>query len=133
MPRNFQRRVEVMFPVEDEGLRDRVVDEILGIALADNAKARRLLPDGSYLRVRPEAINGTNGTDASASNGTHAAATKLVRSQVRFMELAREKAHAAPALPGGNGGYHIRGTPLPRAAAAPPATAGPPTTGPSST
>ena len=30
------------------------------------------------------------------------------------MELAREKAHAAPPLPGSNGGYHVRGTPLAR-------------------
>ena len=53
MPRNFQRRVEVMFPIEDEGLRDRVIDEILAIALADNVKARQLLPDGGYVAGRP--------------------------------------------------------------------------------
>ena len=51
MPRNFQRRVEVMFPIEDEGLRDRVIDEILGIALKDNVKARQLMSDGRYVRV----------------------------------------------------------------------------------
>ena len=50
MPRNFQRRIEVMFPVDDEGLRDRVIDEILGIALKDNVKARRLMSDGRYVR-----------------------------------------------------------------------------------
>ena len=125
MPRNFQRRVEVMFPVEDEGLRDRVVDEILGIALTDNAKARRLLPDGSYVRVRPDVpANGTNGV--AGTNGlaaaTHTAAPRPGRSQVRFMELAREKAHAAPALPGTSGGYHVRGTPLPRTTPPPPTT-----------
>ncbi len=133
MPRNFQRRVEVMFPVEDEGLRDRVVDEILGIALADNVKARRLLPDGSYVRVRPEAPSGvsagngtvaSNGVAANGSSGTEALvngshAPKATRSQVRFMELAREKAHAAPPLPGSNGGYHVRGTPVQRAPAGP--------------
>ncbi len=123
MPRNFQRRVEVMFPIEDEALRDRVVDEVLGVALADNVKARRLSPDGSYARVRPEpaAANGTN--------GTHAPGPKLVRSQVRFMELAREKAQAAPPLPGSNGGYHVRSTPLPRGAA-PVTTPAPPVTTP---
>ena len=84
MPRNFQRRVEVMFPIEDEGLRDRVIDEILGIALADNVKARRLLSDGSYTRVRPEAA-------------PTAARREPLRSQYRFMELAREKAQAGPA------------------------------------
>src|SRR4029077_19418529 len=79
MPRNFQRRVEVMFPVEDEGLRDRVIDEILGIALTDNVKARSLRPDGSYVRVE--------------------AGKPSIRTQVRFMELAREKAQSGPALP----------------------------------
>ncbi len=68
MPRNFQRRVEVMFPIEDDGLRDRVVDEILGIALVDDVKARRLLPDGTYVRVRPDgALNGANGTHANGA------------------------------------------------------------------
>ncbi|HSS38093.1 MAG TPA: hypothetical protein VLT58_04935, partial [Polyangia bacterium] len=126
--------VEVMFPVEDEGLRDRVVDEILGIALADNAKARRLLPDGSYVRVRPEgSAAGANGTSANGTTGVdgaaHAAPAKLARSQVRFMELAREKAHAAPPLPGSNGGYHVRATPLARTAPATPVA--PTTSGPS--
>jgi polyphosphate kinase len=128
MPRNFQRRVEVMFPIDDEGLRDRVVDEILGIALADDVKARRLLPDGTYVRVRPEAAaNGANGlTVAGAANGVlHLAPAQPIRSQLRFIELAREKAQAAPPLPGSNGGYHIRGTPIARGAA--PGTAAAPT------
>ena len=53
MPRNFQRRIEVMFPIEDEGLRDRVIDEILAIALKDNVKARQLMSDGRYVRRAP--------------------------------------------------------------------------------
>jgi polyphosphate kinase len=113
MPRNFQRRVEVMFPIEDEGLRDRVIDEILATALADDVKARQLMPDGSYVRVRPVAIAAPNG-----ANGVPAA--KPVRSQYRFMELAREKAQASPPLPGASGGYHVRVTPT-RGAATPPA------------
>ena len=40
MPRNFIRRVEVMFPVEDAGLRDRLVDEILQHR-PDRQRARR--------------------------------------------------------------------------------------------
>jgi polyphosphate kinase len=96
MPRNFQRRVEVMFPIDDEGLRDRVIDEILAIALADNVKARRLLPDGTYVRVRQE---------VTAGNG--AGSKPPVRSQYRFMELAREKAQSTPPLPGGTGGGYV--------------------------
>jgi polyphosphate kinase len=52
MPRNFLRRVEILFPIEEPALRGRLLDEVLGLALADNAKARQLDEDGSYSRVR---------------------------------------------------------------------------------
>jgi polyphosphate kinase len=51
MPRNFDRRVEVMFPVEAEDLRWRIVEEILPAYLRDNRRARVLLADGSYART----------------------------------------------------------------------------------
>jgi polyphosphate kinase len=51
MPRNFHKRVEAMFPVEDPALRDRLVHEILGTCLHDDVKARELLSDGRYVRV----------------------------------------------------------------------------------
>jgi polyphosphate kinase len=51
MPRNFDRRVEVMFPVEAEDLRWRIVEEIIPAYLADNCRARLLLADGSYARA----------------------------------------------------------------------------------
>lgn len=50
MPRNLYERVEVIFPVKDELLRDRVRHEILGAYLADNVKARVLQKDGRYIR-----------------------------------------------------------------------------------
>ena len=53
MPRNFRRRVEIMFPIEDPRLQSRIVDGILGVVLADNVKARDLQPDGTYRRVTP--------------------------------------------------------------------------------
>jgi polyphosphate kinase len=54
MPRNFHRRVEVMVPVEEPALKARLVGEVLGAALADDAKSRRLLPDGRYERPAAE-------------------------------------------------------------------------------
>ncbi len=48
MPRNFMRRIEVMFPVEDPAVRARLLDEVLGVALKDNVKARQLGVDGVY-------------------------------------------------------------------------------------
>jgi polyphosphate kinase len=51
MPRNFDRRVEVAFPVETPALKRRLVDEVLGMALRDEANARILAEDGSYRRL----------------------------------------------------------------------------------
>jgi polyphosphate kinase len=50
MSRNLDRRVEVLFPVQDERLRERVRREVLDPALADNVKMRWLQPDGTYVR-----------------------------------------------------------------------------------
>ena len=53
MPRNFDRRVEVMFPIESEDLRRRIVDEIIPTYLSDNARTRILRADGTYARATP--------------------------------------------------------------------------------
>jgi len=50
MPRNLNRRVEVMFPVRDPKLIRNLRDEILATYLADTVKARHMQPDASYLR-----------------------------------------------------------------------------------
>ncbi len=50
MPRNFFRRIEVVFPIEDGNLRERLTNELFALALADNVKARFLQADGSYTR-----------------------------------------------------------------------------------
>jgi polyphosphate kinase len=51
MPRNFERRVEVMFPIEAPELKRRVCEEIIPNYLEDNSRARVLMPDGSYVRA----------------------------------------------------------------------------------
>ena len=64
MPRNFDRRVEVMAPVRDQRLKDYLKNVLLASYLRDNVKARRLRPDGSYERfpVAPgeESFNSQN-------------------------------------------------------------------------
>jgi polyphosphate kinase len=52
MPRNLDRRVELLFPVEAAEARAKVL-HALEAAFQDNVKARRLQPDGSYKRRRP--------------------------------------------------------------------------------
>ncbi|HEX6504382.1 MAG TPA: polyphosphate kinase 1 [Terriglobales bacterium] len=51
MPRNLYERVEVLTPIRDTLLRERIRREILEAYLADNAKARYLQKDGSYVRA----------------------------------------------------------------------------------
>ena len=52
MPRNFFRRIEAVFPVEDRPLRERVKNEVLDTCLADNVKAWHLQTGGKYVRRR---------------------------------------------------------------------------------
>jgi polyphosphate kinase len=89
MPRNFRRRVEIMFPIEDPRLQSRLVDGILGVVLMDNVKARVLQPDGTYRRVAPPRPG-----------------EPVIRSQVEFQNMARELSSDSPirsktVVPGG--------------------------------
>lgn len=52
MPRNFDRRIELMVPVEDTPSKARLI-ETLEAGLQDTAKGRLLLPDGTYASNRP--------------------------------------------------------------------------------
>ena len=78
MPRNFQRRIEVMFPIEDASLKVRILDEILGLGLRDNVKARQLMVDGGYVPV-PLQLDG-----------------QTIRSQNLMLEAARRGGEARP-------------------------------------
>jgi polyphosphate kinase len=53
MSRNLDRRLEVIAPVHDAGLRRYLKDVVLEAYLRDNTQARILQPDGSYRRLRP--------------------------------------------------------------------------------
>ncbi|WP_236606285.1 polyphosphate kinase 1 [Sandaracinus amylolyticus] len=79
MQRNFHRRVEVMFPVEDPVLKARIVEEILGTEMRDNMKRRTLRADGHWHHARP-------------SEGEHE-----VRAQRVFLNRARDAAARADA------------------------------------
>jgi polyphosphate kinase len=52
MPRNIDHRVEVLFPIESPQLIQHLRDDILEVYLNDTLKARRLLSDGSYERIK---------------------------------------------------------------------------------
>jgi polyphosphate kinase len=54
-PRNLERRVEVMVPIDDAALAHRIRHDILDAHLADTTDARELRADGQYARLCPRA------------------------------------------------------------------------------
>ena len=95
MPRNFHRRVEVMAPVEDPALKARILDEVLGLGLKDNVKARQLQSDGLYApiplqldvaAVRSQAVL----LDAARRNGLVAGAEPVLRHVASPVEKAKD-------------------------------------------
>jgi polyphosphate kinase len=88
MPRNFLRRVEVAFPIENPALRDGIINEVLPRFLNDRVKARELQPDGSYRRLKPE------GPETRAQAQWHF----RERSRERAKKLGRKKIPQADKL-----------------------------------
>jgi len=90
MDRNLKRRVEVVFPIEQPELKQRLIREILATSLADNTKARLLLPDGRYERLHPLGGTGVSPIDNQ----------RRIRSQACFLEMALQNAaRSAPEPP----------------------------------
>ena len=83
MPRNLDRRIELLFPVSSPENRKKVLDTLDAMFL-DNVKARRLQPDGSYKRRRP-----AKGEDP------YRAQIELYRETRRGLERARAAAEVA--------------------------------------
>ena len=67
----MDRRIEIMWPIENLEIKARLTGEILRICWSDNVKARYLTHDGKYLRRKPKQGEET------------------IRSQAKFIEIAR--------------------------------------------
>ena len=78
MPRNFKKRAEILYPIQNTNIKSRIIDEILLTYLNDNVKARFMQPDGSYTRIRPK-------------DGQ-----KAVRSQSELIAIARKGGVKSP-------------------------------------
>lgn len=72
MPRNMDRRIELLIPIFEPAIKTRLRDEILATTWNDNYKARTLNSDGSYTLRTPEPDG------------------ERIHSQKKFIELARE-------------------------------------------
>jgi len=64
MGRNLDRRVELIFPIEDQHWREMIKREVLDVPMSDNVRARTLMPDGTYSRVQP--MDGEKLTEAQS-------------------------------------------------------------------
>ncbi len=84
MPRNFFRRIEVMFPVDDPSLRAWFIDEFFPLELQDNVDARQLRPNGAYRHVP----RGPNEPTFSVQTYFMAAAKQRARLQAERETLA---------------------------------------------
>lgn len=91
MPRNLDKRVEILFPVEDETLKKEIT-HVLDIQLADNLKARELQPNGSYRKVK-------RGSQAKLSAQSYfceqAVATNAKRKEDRDSKRVFEPLHSS--------------------------------------
>lgn len=79
MPRNLDKRVEIMFPLEDDDLKNEVV-KILQIQLNDTVKTHILQPDGSYEKVDKRGKKPLNSQDYFCRTAEFESAVKPVSS-----------------------------------------------------
>ncbi|MDO4284678.1 MAG: RNA degradosome polyphosphate kinase [Eubacteriales bacterium] len=83
MPRNLDRRVEIMFPLEDEEIRDKAI-HILQTELADTLKAHVMQPDGSYEKVDRRGKEAVNSQLVFGKEAAHAAKHGAERANQRL-------------------------------------------------
>jgi polyphosphate kinase len=68
MPRNLDRRVEIIFPIEDQNLARFIREDILETYLRDRRNAWIMQSDGTYLKVQPEEKDGASSQQWFMSN-----------------------------------------------------------------
>jgi polyphosphate kinase len=94
MPRNLYERVEVLFPVKDAAIRERVTTEILGSYLSDTRKARFLRSNGTYVRARST----PNGLSVDAQDHLLRVAATADGAQRVLVMRAPEEVNSTPGM-----------------------------------
>ncbi|HVM49621.1 MAG TPA: polyphosphate kinase 1, partial [Candidatus Acidoferrum sp.] len=105
MPRNFFRRIELAFPIEDGNLRERIISQALAITLTDNVKARVMQPDGTYRKpvpARGEALHRSQFEFLALAAATENPATKVLDGKAAYPKV---KLAPSPLAAAGKRGY----------------------------
>ena len=85
MPRNLERRVEILYPIETPELVEDL-KHILQIQLADNTKARLMTDDGVYVRITPGRNEGVGAQKTFMKEAQAVAASREARKNERVFE-----------------------------------------------
>ncbi len=88
MPRNLDRRIELMIPVEDKGSAEKL-SQILTTCLADTKQAWQLLPSGAYERRRPDSRHPALRCQAAFQKRAEAQASAAIQQQAPVFEPQR--------------------------------------------
>jgi len=96
MPRNFWRRIETLFPIEDAALQARIVGDILQPILSDTVKVRELFSDGTYRRRAPGEGEAPLRSQVALQHLAREAARESTDVRPPFVPIVRRPAPRAP-------------------------------------
>jgi polyphosphate kinase len=92
MPRNFFKRAEIIYPIENTDLKSRIINEILATYLNDNVKARLMQPDGSYVRLKPKEGEQTLRSQSALIDAARSGGVKSRPYEERVKEIGIKRA-----------------------------------------